>query len=117
MELYNIILNLDKRYERRKSQEQMFDIVKECINKEDPYDQEQNIVLIEAPTGTGKSFGYLLPIIDYQMKNPDKLSAVVSTKTKILQEQLRKDLEFLSSLKKNYFGKGINYLILKGKAN
>ncbi|MGC9144418.1 DEAD/DEAH box helicase, partial [Hydrogenobaculum sp.] len=118
MELYKTLLNLG--YEKRKSQEEMFSIVEEYINKnsEDQYvilddfhNQGQNIVLIEAPTGVGKSFGYLLPIIEHNQK------AIISTKTKILQEQLRRDLEFLSSTRKNYFGKGINYLILKGKGN
>jgi len=109
MELYKTLLNLG--YERRKSQEKMFSIVEECINKEDFDDEEQNVVLIEAPTGVGKSFGYLLPIIEHGKQ------AIISTKTKILQEQLRRDLEHLSSIRKNYFGKGINYLILKGKAN
>ena len=106
MELYNILLNLG--YERRKSQEKMFSIVEKAILKEE---DEPSVFLIEAPTGTGKSFGYLLPIIEHNQK------AIISTKTKILQEQLRKDLEFLSSIRKNYFGKGINYLILKGKSN
>jgi ATP-dependent DNA helicase DinG len=109
MELYKTLLNLG--YERRKSQEEMFSIVEECINKEDFDNEEQNVVLIEAPTGVGKSFGYLLPIIEHGKQ------AIISTKTKILQEQLRRDLEHLSSIRKNYFGKGINYLILKGKAN
>jgi len=109
MELYKTLLNLG--YERRKSQEKMFSIVEEYINKEYLDDEEQNVVLIEAPTGVGKSFGYLLPIIEHGKQ------AIISTKTKILQEQLRRDLEHLSSIRKNYFGKGINYLILKGKAN
>jgi ATP-dependent DNA helicase DinG len=116
MELYKTLLNLG--YERRKSQEEMFSIVEEYINKNsedqdmnDLYKQGENTVLIEAPTGVGKSFGYLLPIIENNQK------AIISTKTKILQEQLRRDLEFLSSTRKNYFGKGINYLILKGKGN
>jgi Rad3-related DNA helicases len=109
MELYKTLLNLG--YERRKSQEKMFSIVEEFINKEYLDDEEQNVVLIEAPMGVGKSFGYLLPIIEHGKQ------AIISTKTKILQEQLRRDLEHLSSIRKNYFGKGINYLILKGKAN
>ncbi len=111
MELYKILLNLG--YERRKSQEEMFGIVEQVIlnEKEDYIDDQSNVLLIEAPTGTGKSFGYLIPIIEHNQK------AIISTKTKILQEQLRRDLEFLSSVRRNYFGKGINYLILKGKAN
>jgi hypothetical protein len=50
MELYKTLLNLG--YERRKSQEKMFSIVEEFINKEYLDDEEQNVVLIEAPTGS-----------------------------------------------------------------
>src|SRR5262245_25217610 len=46
--------------------------------------------LIEAGTGSGKSFGYLVPLLESGKK------AVVSTGTIALQEQLlRKDLPFL----------------------
>ncbi len=104
MDFYKILLNLG--YEKRKSQEKMFKIINKYLDQEEHF-----IALIEAPTGTGKSFGYLVPIIEHNQK------AIVSTKTKILQEQLRRDLEYLSSIKKDYFGEPIKYLILKGKGN
>lgn len=100
MKLYEA-LKKDGNYERRKSQEEMFNIINKHLN------QPKSIALIEAPTGTGKSYGYLLPIIEGNHK------AIISTKTKILQEQLRVDLKKLSSLS----NKPIKYLILKGKSN
>jgi ATP-dependent DNA helicase DinG len=51
-------------------------------------------VVIEAPTGLGKSFAYLVPAIIYSVKSDEKV--YVSTKTKTLQDQLFfKDLQFL----------------------
>lgn len=104
MQLYNTLLQLG--YERRKSQEEMFNIINKHLE-----DNKHFTIMIEAPTGTGKSFGYLLPIIDKGQK------AIISTKTKILQEQLRKDLDYLSEINMKFFGKPIKYLILKGKSN
>lgn len=63
-------------------------------------------LLAEAGTGTGKTFAYLIPIVLSGKK------AVISTRTKNLQEQLvRKDLAFLSSLTESTFA------IAKGRGN
>jgi ATP-dependent DNA helicase DinG len=53
--------------------------------------------LIEAGTGTGKTFAYLVPAINYALKNDSKI--VISTKTKNLQSQiLNKDIPFLKKI-------------------
>ncbi|MFN3871197.1 MAG: ATP-dependent DNA helicase, partial [Aquificaceae bacterium] len=67
--------------------------------------------IIQAPTGTGKTFGYLIPIIEKGQK------AIISTGTKMLQEQLRRDIETLRAYASYILGKEISYLILKGKSN
>ena len=68
--------------------------------------------VIEAPTGLGKSFAYLLPSIQYCVKNKQKI--YVSTNTKNLQDQLfEKDLEFLAENLDIPF----NYAKLKWKSN
>ncbi|MEN3033459.1 MAG: ATP-dependent DNA helicase [Aquificaceae bacterium] len=90
--------------EKRKSQEELFKIVNSTI-------EEGGIFAIEAPTGTGKTYGYLIPIIESGQK------AIISTGTKLLQEQLRKDLEFLRGKYHYLTGKEVSYLILKGKSN
>jgi ATP-dependent DNA helicase DinG len=64
--------------------------------------------LLEAGTGTGKTFAYLLPLIASGKK------AIISTGTKTLQDQLfRKDLPTISGL----FRKRYKISLLKGRAN
>lgn len=104
MQIYNVLL--DNGYTKREQQEKMFEIINNYIIGQKPF-----IILIEAPTGTGKSFGYLMPIIENKQK------AIISTRTKILQEQIRNDIEYLSSLHTKLYNKPINYVVVKGKAN
>ncbi len=100
--LYEFLLN--KGLERRKAQEEFFDIVLSAF-------EEGGIKIIQAPTGTGKTYGYLIPIIEKDQR------AIISTGTKMLQEQLRRDIEILKSYAEYILGKKVSYLILKGKSN
>jgi len=69
-------------------------------------------MLIEAPTGTGKTFGYLIPAIKYSLNTWDQVH--VSTSTKVLQDQIfYKDLELLSENISTPF----SYTKLKGRSN
>ncbi len=71
-----------------------------------------NTLLVEAGTGVGKSFAYLLPSILWA-KNYDK-KVIVSTYTKVLQYQLyHKDLPFLHSA----MGQNFRYEVLLGQEN
>src|SRR5438477_3616972 len=64
--------------------------------------------IIEAGTGSGKSFGYLVPILESGQK------AVVATGTIALQEQLlRKDLPFLQEA----LGRPFKVALAKGRGN
>ncbi|HNZ33147.1 MAG TPA: helicase C-terminal domain-containing protein [Candidatus Cloacimonas sp.] len=47
---------------------------------------KQDFLVVEAGTGVGKSFAYLVPAIDFSNRNKTKV--IVSTNTKNLQEQL-----------------------------
>ena len=68
--------------------------------------EEGGTLMVEAGTGTGKTFAYLVPLIISGKKT------IVSTKTINLQEQLAsKDLRFLSALK------DVSYAIAKGRGN
>ncbi len=102
MGIYNYLLQ--KGYERRESQIIMMDLVRKVI-------KTGGIKLIEAPTGTGKTFAYLIPLMEEGVK------CIISTGTKALQDQLKRDIEFLSAHFKLIFGKDINYAIIKGKSN
>lgn len=84
LEKYSEILRNLPGYERRRAQEIMVGEVARAMG-------ESESIVIEAGTGSGKSFGYLVPAL-LQKKRP----VVVSTATIALQEQLLdKDIPFL----------------------
>ncbi|CAA9393611.1 MAG: DinG family ATP-dependent helicase YoaA, partial [uncultured Phycisphaerae bacterium] len=69
-------------------------------------------LLVEAGTGVGKSFAYLLPAIDYAVKH--KKRVVVSTHTISLQEQLiDKDIPLLQAVYPDEF----TAVLVKGRSN
>lgn len=78
-------------FESRPQQLDMADAVAQAIHR-------RRQLLVEAGTGVGKSFAYLVPIIQAVSARKD-LRVVISTHTISLQEQLvRKDLPFLQSV-------------------
>jgi len=85
--------------EVRHSQAEMTGACSEVIEK-------GGVLVVEAGTGTGKTFAYLIPAVLSGQK------VIVSTRTKNLQEQLvGKDLKFLASLK------DFDYALAKGRSN
>ena len=75
------------------------------------FDQREHL-LIEAGTGVGKSFAYLLPAIERVTEYRDRV--VISTHTIALQEQLiNKDIPFLSSVLPVEF----SAVLVKGRGN
>jgi ATP-dependent DNA helicase DinG len=67
-----------------------------------------NVALIEAPTGTGKTIAYLVPAILSERR------VVVSTGTKALQEQiLTKDVPLIEQV----LGRTIKAVLMKGRQN
>ncbi|MFY9269925.1 MAG: ATP-dependent DNA helicase [Candidatus Manganitrophaceae bacterium] len=89
------------RYEYRETQAEMAKQVAEALERD-------ATLLVEAPTGTGKTWAYLIPAALSGKR------VVISTGTKTLQDQLfRKDLPFLASSLPRPF----RYRMMKGKAN
>lgn len=77
-------------FEFRKGQLQMAQAVSTAFTNEEH-------LVVEAGTGVGKSFAYLVPSLEFAHRNKDRV--VVSTNTKNLQEQLfYKDLPQLSKI-------------------
>ncbi|AAZ26082.1 MULTISPECIES: ATP-dependent DNA helicase [Colwellia] len=74
---------------------------------------KQSSLIVEAGTGTGKTFAYLIPaFLSLNPKNPKKI--VVSTGTKNLQEQLfHKDIPLI----KKALASNAQVALLKGRAN
>ncbi|MBI1831292.1 MAG: helicase [Planctomycetes bacterium] len=93
-------------YEARSEQSQMADAVAAALAR-------PGHLMVEAGTGVGKSFAYLVPAI--QSACADKESRVViSTHTIGLQEQLiRKDIPFLQSVMPEPFAA----ILVKGRGN
>lgn len=94
-----------KHYERRTSQIDMLEHVWSGLS--DGLHQ-----VVEAGTGVGKSFAYLIPAMNYAVKT--SAPVVISTRTKTLQEQLiDKDIPFL----KTALNIPVDYVMVKGREN
>jgi ATP-dependent DNA helicase DinG len=88
-------------FEVRPSQLKMALLIEKALH-------ERSSVIVEAGTGTGKTFGYLVPVLLSGKKT------VVSTGTKNLQEQIyKKDIPLL----KKATGLSIDAVIMKGRKN
>jgi ATP-dependent DNA helicase DinG len=69
-------------------------------------------LIVQAGTGTGKTLGYLVPLIASGKR------VVVSTYTKALQDQLAaNDLPLLSDVLGNELNRHISWAVLKGRSN
>ncbi len=92
-------------FEHRPQQEIMADAVAEALGT-------RNHLLVEAPTGVGKTLAYLIPAVLHARSDGRK--AVISTHTKNLQEQLYcKDLPLVRQL----LGMDFKAVMLKGRRN
>lgn len=97
-------------YQERITQIEMAKAIDECFKN------KENLV-IEAPTGCGKSMGYLIPSIHYINKVDRAKPIVVATAKKVLQKQLiEKDLPFLKKIFNEEFPT-LTYCLIKGRNN
>lgn len=116
--LENIARNLPN-FKSRPTQRQMIQMVFRTLSHAPspdisqeviPATQGESFLVIEGPTGTGKSLGYLLPAIVAAKLLGKHL--VVSSATVMLQEQLaNKDIPFLAE----HGGLNISYALAKGR--
>lgn len=81
-------------YDPRPQQVEILDFVKDSIQN-----QDKKFVMIDAPTGVGKSFAAVM-IADWYRKEVTKGAKVdIITNTKLLQDQYTGDFDFMASLK------------------
>ncbi len=93
------------RYEFREEQLHMAHEVSRALTSDEH-------LIVEAGTGVGKSFAYLIPAISHALRSEQKV--VISTNTISLQEQLvTKDIPFLHRVLPRDF----NILLAKGRRN
>ncbi len=97
-----------KKYERFEPRPQQIEMLQTVANAF----SEGHHMLIEAGTGTGKSFAYLIPAFKWAMQNGERV--VISTNTINLQDQLiNKDIPELESI----LGVELRATVQKGRAN
>jgi ATP-dependent DNA helicase DinG len=98
-------LSREKGYEHRPQQEIMARSIAEALGA-------RQHLIIEAPTGVGKTLAYLVPSVLYAMSEDRK--AIISTHTKNLQEQISyKDIPLV----KRMTSKDCSVVLLKGRGN
>lgn len=104
-----IARRLGSRYEHRSEQERMIVAVRDTL-------KNRGSKLVEAGTGVGKSFAYLLPAIEQIVNSPSekKERVVISTHTIALQEQLvQKDIPLIRAV----VGDEFSAVLVKGRGN
>ncbi len=110
LEKYFELLRQFDNYEPRKAQEMMVSRVAQSI-------ELKQTLVVEAGTGSGKSFGYLIPALFQEKLDGEgkKIPVAISTATIALQEQLlQKDIPFLAK------AAGLDQLkvkLVKGRGN
>jgi ATP-dependent DNA helicase DinG len=101
----SIARRMGEKYEHRPQQLEMASAVAGAL-------KDNKHLLVEAGTGVGKSFAYLLPAIDFAVRN--KKRVVISTHTIALQEQLiEKDIPLIQSVYPDEF----TAVLVKGRTN
>lgn len=105
-EIFDPVLKSDVLIKNRPQQEVMGQAVIDSI-------KSRTNLIVEAPTGTGKSLAALIPIINWILRENSTGRAVISTATRNLQDQYMEDL---SRMKKIY-GDNFSFCSLKGRDN
>ena len=78
--------------------------------------EDESHLMVEAGTGTGKSYAYLVPFILWALH--EKKRVLISTHTKTLQQQLvEKDLPFLQQLFTEKLGLPFDFALCLGTQN
>jgi len=95
-------------FENRDQQQDMAKSIAQNFN-------ESEFLIVEAATGTGKSMAYLMPAVEWAVKNRQaRERVIISTNTKNLQEQLFfKDIPSVFTIADRKF----KAVLLKGKSN
>ncbi len=105
-----VAARLGRRFEVRPQQQRMIEAVRKCLAAGEKH-------VIEAGTGVGKSFAYLLPAIERIVDAtpaPRRQRVVISTHTIALQEQLiERDIPLLQSVINEEFSP----VLVKGRSN
>ncbi len=107
--LANSLPSTGRDFEERVEQRLMAEAVASAI-------KDKAHLLVEAGTGTGKSYAYLAPLILWAVANNKKV--LIATHTKALQQQLvERDLPFLRDLFRQRMGTEFRFALCLGTQN
>ncbi|MGL4370773.1 MAG: DEAD/DEAH box helicase [Spirochaetota bacterium] len=96
-------------FEYRRQQEEMASFVQRTI-------ESGGIVFVEAGTGTGKTVAYLVPALEYCLREGKILA--ITTETKTLQKQLiDKDIPVVKRIFNEHYGLDFRCSLCLGSAN
>lgn len=90
----------------REPQMRMMLAVAEALRNKSP-------VIVDAPTGCGKSLAYLVPSMAYAVRTGQRV--IVSTKTKALQDQIAREMPEIASAVGTQVGRQVRWALLKGR--
>ena len=95
---------IELNFKPRKQQQQILEFVKDSIN------QDKKFIMIDAPTGVGKSYAAIMISEWYRTEVNKSAKVDILTNSKILQDQYIKDFNFIADLKgkTNYWCRGQN---------
>ncbi len=106
-----------EKYEYRPQQVEMLRAVKRSLAQSVGQNDVPETLVVEAGTGVGKSFAYLLPVVQKIVSRPEgqpKQRIIISTHTIALQEQiLEKDIPLLRAVT----GQEFTAVLVKGRSN
>ncbi len=106
----NVLATQFEGYKPRTAQQQVARFIEERI-------ADGGHGLIQAPVGTGKSFGALIPAINYVIANPGK-RVLIPTATNLLAHQYyEKDIPALLKMYEEILGETFTYAMVKGRAH
>ena len=103
-ERFAAMVAANKKMKERPSQTQMVIAVSRAL-------QDERFMLVEAPTGTGKTFAYLVPSVLWAKSQGDPV--VITTHTRLLQDQMADDLDRVQAR----LGLAFQAQVLKGMNN
>ncbi len=107
-DLFRAMAEADKDYVFRPTQSEYARHIAGALN-------DHAVLTVEAGTGTGKTQGYLIPVMEFLYRNKDA-RVMISTYTKSLQEQIfRREAAFTKEIFRQY--RDIPVALLKGKSS
>lgn len=74
-------------------------------------------IILEGPCGFGKTFAYLVPVMEYLHEHAGAKTVIVTNGISLQEQLIYKDIPFVNQIFKQKYSIGLKSAILKGKRN